>query len=123
MAYIVRLEKLPMNLIAYSYMPFWVFVIFPLLVISTLSSTVGSAISLIYYWRHKKSSTYTRLTFASATIGFLIVLGLMIANGFSDESRHPVFLLVSALLLFNLASAWVTSRKDHQPKLDQKTIP
>jgi hypothetical protein len=65
----------------------------------------------------------TRLTIAFATIGFLIVLGLMIANGFSDESRHPVFLLVSALLLFNLTSAWVTSRKDHHPKLDQKTMP
>jgi hypothetical protein len=56
-------------------------------------------------------------------IGLLIVLSLMIANGFSDESRHPVFLLVSALLLFNLASAWVTSRKDHHSKIDQKTNP
>lgn len=112
-----------MNLIAYSYTPFWVLVIFPLLVIATLGSTVGSAISLIYYWRYKKPSLYTRLTIASAMIGLLIVLSLMIANGFSDESRHPVFLLVSALLLFNLASAWVTSRKDHHSKIDQKTKP
>ncbi|MES2440152.1 MAG: hypothetical protein V4584_13870 [Verrucomicrobiota bacterium] len=106
-----------MNCFAYSYLPFWAIVLFPILVMSTVASTVGSMISLIHYARYKKASLWTRLTIACGLVGVGLVTGLAILSGFSKEILHPMFLTIAALLIFNLTFALRTSHLSKRSKV------